>query len=168
MGQTKTADRVRATIDTLGVWFGRSVLTILPAEHQVHSLSYFLGLLNSRHLAYVYDQLVKESGRVFAQVKLSKLKQLPIRVIDFDDPKDVARHDKMMDLVETMLELHKRLAKVKTPRSRERIQRQITATDQAIDKLVYELYELTEEELEFIINHDYDIKCRVGDAAETK
>ena len=56
----------------------------------------------------------------------------------------------MMALVETMLELHKRLAQVKTPRSRERLQRQITATDQAIDKLVCELYELTDEEIAIV------------------
>ncbi len=34
-----------------------------------------------------------------------------------------------------------------TPADRERIQRQIAATDQAIDELVYELYELTDEEI---------------------
>ena len=39
---------------------------------------------------------------------------------------------------------------VRPPRSRERIQRQITATDQAIDKLVYELYDLTDEEIAIV------------------
>ena len=56
----------------------------------------------------------------------------------------------MGELVETMLELHERLAKVKTPRSRERLQRQIAVTDQAIDKLVYELYGLTDEEIAIV------------------
>ena len=42
------------------------------------------------------------------------------------------------------------LAQVKTPRSRERIQRQIAATDQAIDELVYELYDLTDEEIAIV------------------
>ena len=53
-----------------------------------------------------------------------------------------------------MLELHQRLAQVKTPRSRERLQRQITATDQAIDKLVYELYDLTDKEIAMIEGHN--------------
>ena len=42
------------------------------------------------------------------------------------------------------------LPQVKTPESRERLQRQIAATDQTIDKLVYELYERTEEEIAIV------------------
>jgi len=46
--------------------------------------------------------------------------------------------------------LHKRLPEVKTPREKETIQRQIDATDEQIDKLVYELYGLTEEEIALV------------------
>jgi hypothetical protein len=84
---------------------------------------------------------------VFAQVKLSKLKQLPIRTINFSDPTDVARHDRMVALVERMLELHKQQAAARTPADRELYARQIAATDREIDQLVYELYGLTEEEV---------------------
>jgi hypothetical protein len=44
-----------------------------------------------------------------------------------------------------MLELHKR--NPQTPQQADRLQRKIAATDAAIDKLVYELYGLTEEEV---------------------
>jgi hypothetical protein len=37
-----------------------------------------------------------------------------------------------------------------TPQEAERLQREITATDAAIDQLVYELYGLTEEEIEIV------------------
>ena len=73
-----------------------------------------------------------------------------IRTIDFSDPEEVARHDKMVALVETMLELHKRLAEAKTPRQRDLLQRQIDATDKALDQLVYELYDLTAEEIAIV------------------
>jgi len=53
----------------------------------------------------------------------------------------------MVELVERMLDLHKRLAAAQTPHDKELLQRQINATDQQIDRLVYELYELTEEEI---------------------
>jgi hypothetical protein len=46
-----------------------------------------------------------------------------------------------------MLDLHKKLPTVNTPHEKETIQRQIDATDRQIDLLVYELYELTEEEI---------------------
>ena len=52
----------------------------------------------------------------------------------------------MVALVEQMLELHKRQAAA-SEHDRELYQRQIDATDREIDKLVYELYRLTEEEI---------------------
>ena len=54
----------------------------------------------------------------------------------------------MVTLVEQMLELHSRMAGRRPVRSRDAklYQRQIDASDRELDKLVYELYELTEEE----------------------
>ena len=56
----------------------------------------------------------------------------------------------MVGLVETMLRLHKSLPKAKTPHEQEWLKRQIAATDNQIDQLVYELYGLTNEEIEVI------------------
>ena len=69
---------------------------------------------------------------------------------DFTDATDKARHDGMVELVEAMLKLHKDLAAGKTPHDKEVIQRQIDTTDNEIDKLVYELYGLTEEDIKIV------------------
>jgi hypothetical protein len=60
------------------------------------------------------------------------------------------RHDKMVELVERMLDLHKQVPKVKTPHEQESLKRTIEATDHQIDALVYELYGLEEEEIRII------------------
>ena len=62
-------------------------------------------------------------------------------------PADVARHDRMVTLVEKMLDLNKRLAAAKAPHEREVLAGMIDAADREIDRLVYELYGLTEEEI---------------------
>ena len=67
-----------------------------------------------------------------------------------EDPTDKARHDQMVTLVERMLELHKHLAEAKTPQPKTVLQRQIEATDRQIDRLVFELYDLTEEEIKIV------------------
>ena len=72
---------------------------------------------------------------------------MPFYLIDFSVASDKAAHDRMVELVEVMLGLHKRLGEARTPDAKQRIQRQITATDKQIDNLVYELYGLTEEEI---------------------
>jgi len=102
-------------------------------------------------MRYLYFALTPEARqKAFPQVKVSSLRSLPIRTIDFTNPTDQAAHDRMVELVETMLTLHKELAAAKTDHSRTLIQRQITATDQRIDRLVYELYGLTDEEVRIV------------------
>lgn len=49
-----------------------------------------------------------------------------------------------------MLALHKQLASVKAPHDNTALQQQIDATDRQIDRLVYELYGLTEEEIHIV------------------
>lgn len=49
-----------------------------------------------------------------------------------------------------MLKLHQRLAALNPGHEREALQRQIDATDAQIDRLVYELYGLTDEETRIV------------------
>jgi len=56
---------------------------------------------------------------------------------------------KLVSLVERMLELHKRPA-ARLPQEKESLQREIESTDGRIDKLAYELYGLTEEEVKVV------------------
>ena len=49
-----------------------------------------------------------------------------------------------------MLALHKQLAAAKTPHEKTAFQAQIAATDRQIDRLVYELYGLTEKEIRIV------------------
>jgi hypothetical protein len=53
----------------------------------------------------------------------------------------------MVKLVEQMLELHQRSSAAKTPSEKTSLERQIAATDAQIDRLVYDLYGLTQDEI---------------------
>ena len=59
-------------------------------------------------------------------------------------------HDKIVSLVESMLALHKSLAVAQSPVEKERLEKQIKATDDGIDKLVYELYGLNQVEIRIV------------------
>ena len=76
--------------------------------------------------------------------------QIPIRPIDPLSPDDVAKHDRMVSLVEAMLDLHRRLPASSTDHEKTLLERQIEATDRQIDTLVYELYGLTEDEIRIV------------------
>ena len=49
-----------------------------------------------------------------------------------------------------MLELHRRLPEAATAHEKTLLQREIDATDRQIDRLVYDLYGLTEEEIRIV------------------
>lgn len=58
--------------------------------------------------------------------------------------------NKMATLVTQMLALNKQVAETKTAHDKTIVQRQIDATDRQIDQLVYELYGLTDEEIQIV------------------
>jgi len=112
--------------------------------------SYVLGTLNSKLLDWYLKHVSSPFRGGYYSYNRQYIEQLPIRTIDFSDPTDKTRHDRMVQLVETMLKLHKQLAAAKTSHEKTAFQRQIDATDKQIDQLVYELYGLTEEEIRIV------------------
>ena len=99
------------------------------------------------------------SSSNFEDVALAKNSSLHIcaketqgdtRTINFSDPADKARHDRRLALVTQMLDLNKRLQDAKLEHEKTLLQRQVEATDAAIDALVYELFGLTEEEIAIV------------------
>ncbi len=76
--------------------------------------------------------------------------ELPIRTIDFTNPYEKAQHDKLVSLVDNMLELQKKYHKARMERDKEIYERQIKIVDAQIDQMVYDLYGLTEEEIKVV------------------
>jgi hypothetical protein len=152
MGQPKIlipdiASHASFALDDAGLYAYTSGYGIVLRAGVIGSVKYLLGLLNSSLLDHLLKQVSTVMRGGFYRYFTEYLQQLPIRPIDFSNPSDRKRHDRMVELVDHMLDLHKKLPTVTTPHERETIQRQIDATDRQIDLLVYELYELTEEEI---------------------
>ncbi len=116
----------------------------------VNSELYLLGILNSKLTNFIYSKISPKYRGGYLRFIYQYLIQLPIRTIDLSNPEDVVRHDRMVSLVEQMLELHKKLDAAKLGSEKEMIQRRINATDTEIDRLVYELYGLTDEEIAIV------------------
>jgi type I restriction-modification system DNA methylase subunit len=116
-----------------------------------YHLFYLLGLVNSR-VATFYLQMILGMA---IEINPETARQLPIRRINFDDPADVARHDRMGALVEDMLHLQAELAAAEAHKEDRRhdLARRVKRLDGEIDALVYELYGLTEEEIAVVEGH---------------
>ena len=113
-------------------------------------LKYLAGLLNSKLLDYFLKQISTNfRGGYFAANK-QFIERLPIRTIDFKKPSEKTIHDKLVSLVESMLELYKKKNALLPSTEREKIEREIAVTDEKIGEIVYGLYGITEEERRII------------------
>ncbi len=138
------------TISPAGLYHNTKVYSIVADEKFSEHKFYWLGILNSPLLWW----FIKTTGYAlrggYFTFKTNYLKPFPIRTINFSDPTDKARHDRMVSLVTQMLDLNMRIQDAKLEHEKTLLQRQIEATDTSINKLVYELYGLTEEEIKIV------------------
>ena len=144
----RTDDRLLASLDNDNAICVNSCHVIkFKKASQARSYSYLLALLNSRLMQRIFElQNPQMVDKVFAEVKVIYVLRLPIRTIDFDNPADVAMHDRMVALVDSMLELHRQLPGL-TAVQRGVVEQRIEAVDREIDGLVYALYGLSEDEV---------------------
>jgi len=131
------------------------VTSVIPRREMKESILYLLGLLNSSLLSFYAIKHSPVFSGGYYKFSAPYLKGLPIHGIDFSDPADKARHDKMAALVERMLELNEKKHSGKVARwELDRIEREIATTDHEIDELVYDLYGITDEERRIIDGSD--------------
>lgn len=122
----------------------KNLYSVLPVNDEI-SLHAILGVLNSRLISYLYiNQVTQATKDDFPQVTIKDILALLFPQLDR------ARHDRMVSLVQRMLDLHKQLQAAGSEAARQRLQREINVTDEQIDRLVYELYGLTEEEIKIV------------------
>jgi type I restriction-modification system DNA methylase subunit len=128
----------------------KSMQSVLKVEGGPE-LSYLLGILNSRLLSWYFLRRSNVAQRDdFPKIVLKETRSLPVRPIDLSNKSDRAVHDRMVSFVDSILELHRKLPIAKTPQEKTALEREIAATDARIDRLVYDLYGLTEDEIKIV------------------
>lgn len=113
---------------------------------------YVLGILNSAVTRFFLKSVCDKVQGGFYRLKMIYIEQIPIRTINFDDPKEKSAHDKIVELVETIIEAKKNLAAARTDRDKEFYERFCITLDTQIDDLVNQLYDITPEERKIIEN----------------
>ena len=111
---------------------------------------YVLGLVNSRLLFWNLRLISNKFRGGWITCTKQYFGKLPIRIINFSNTKDMAHHDRVVELVERMLTLKKRLTEARVPNDTTVLLHQIDVTEQQIDRAVYELYELSAEEIKMV------------------
>lgn len=145
----QTSDVIRACIDE-NSFYNLNNIYNLEILNNNFKYKYILGILNSKLMVYIYQSIVPEKGRLFAEIKKNNLDRLPIPNVDLFNKKQKEQHDKIIELVEHMIEIQKQIHSAKTESDKQFCQKKAEIIDKQIDTLVYELYELTPEEIKIV------------------
>ena len=139
----QTSNKIIGTYDDESFFTLASTFIIKQFNEEIDYKA-LLGILNSKLFYYLYVNLNNEQGRVLPQIKKKHIFNLPI-IIGYSDV-----HKQLSSLVNSILDLNKKLASEKNPNSINMLNRQINAVDKQIDVLVYKLYNLSDEEIKII------------------
>lgn len=110
-----------------------------------YNIKYFLALLNSKLLNWRY-KITSSNNNILT----NELYNLPVPILYLSKKSDKEIHDKLVNLVENIINLNKKLANENNPNTMTILKRQIAAIDDEIDKIVYKLYGLTKEEIRIV------------------
>ncbi|MBK7056903.1 MAG: N-6 DNA methylase [Leptospiraceae bacterium] len=143
----QTADKIIAALDTNKYYNLNNVYNI-ALKDKAYDLKYLLGLLNSKLFIYHYRSIVPEEGRVFAEIKKVNLEKLYIRSIDFKKKEEEILYKDLVANVDLLI--NEKMKVTQTTSDSTRIEQKITHLDNKIDSLVYQLYDLTPEEINIV------------------
>ena len=114
-----------------------------------YSPKYFLAIINSKLGKWFWRIKNSDFKSIFPKIKKAQIESIPIRAAQILRPirKSRPRQNGLpggahVGAAPPLLP--------RTPQEKEMLQREIEATDQAIDQLVYKLYGLTEDEIRIV------------------
>ncbi len=120
---------------------------LLNSKNDDYPLNYLLVLLNSNITSWIFKRL---SPHILAQ-RLRFTKQyvgkIPILLTTEENKKE------LINLSKELQKLYSNFKNTKTPNERKLIQKQIDLTDHKINELIYQLYDLTDDEIKIIEEH---------------
>jgi len=144
----QTGDKFISTLDNQHFVVRDNLYTIRKKDPD-YDLRYILAILNSKLMVWFYQNVINyEKGEALAQIKRSHISVVPIAGYQYKNK--VSLYNKVLKSVDRIIDLNKKVNSIKTPQEKTALQRQMDATDKQIDKLVYELYGLTEEEIKIV------------------
>jgi hypothetical protein len=131
----RTGDFILAALDLERYYFSNNAFVCLPKKNSPINIKYALGILNSNIATWFYRAIQPRKGKLFAELKINVLKQIPMKNATLDRQKPI------INLVDKII-----LAKKTDPR------KDTSKEEVKINNLVYDLYELTKNEIKLVEN----------------
>ncbi|SDY94278.1 Eco57I restriction-modification methylase domain-containing protein [Hymenobacter psychrophilus] len=141
----ETGSQFCVTLDDEGLLTTRSIYNVKSKKDQV-SEKFLLGLLGSKLFVFYFKEFISPETKTFPKVRIAQLKELPIPKLSLKISADKRTHDEVVGLVDQLLAGYAGLAAHKLASAKEQAQAKLRHLERRLDGLVYDLYQLTEEE----------------------
>ena len=132
------------TFDDKG-WFTNQKCFIISLADK-----YLLAILNSKLNHYLFEQTLPKLRGGFYEPSYIFFKDFPIVKPDLKIKEEKILYDTLIKLSDSMLSLQKQKSETKVPALLEQVENQIAYTDKKINELVYQLYDLTKDEIKIV------------------
>jgi hypothetical protein len=140
--------RIQATIDNEQSFLGKSSLII---TNKINNC-FLIGLLNSKLLNYYFKTKFDNTHMAggYMRFDIPYLSKLPIKQIDFSNQEETIIHNQIVSYVLQLLQLNKDKQAATLETKKEQLKSKIEYYEDKVNELVYQLYNITDEERKII------------------
>jgi adenine-specific DNA-methyltransferase len=124
-----------------------TVYNVYLKEKDINDINFILGVINSNTTKFFWRKNHSDEKKTFPKIKKEAICSIPIPIID---KKNQRRKNDVVNLVQELLNLNKEKAETKLLPKINVLQEKIDYCKSKINKIVYELYGLNEEEIKVI------------------
>lgn len=142
IGATPISTFVPANIFTLN-----TIYNVYLKEKNVSDIKFLLGIINSNTTKFFWRKNNSDEKKTFPKIKKEAILSIPVPVIE---KKNKQHHDEIVKLVNQLLLLNEEKATSKLSTKISQIESKIEYCSNRINQLVYQLYELTEDEIKIM------------------
>lgn len=138
------------TLDEKGEYFyvgggNAGGYAITTETNDINELKYLLGILNSNITTFFISKVASCFRGGYYSFGKHSFEHFPLPSTNLHD-------ENLINLVDEMIKLNKELANCKTPKEDKILRMKINKTDKKINQIVYQLYDINEEESKIIEN----------------
>ena len=144
--------RIYATYTVEEFYNTQSIFNILLKDNNYNlNLKYILGIINSNLINFYHSHTYLDiSKKLFQKILIQNCKKFPIKIINFSNKQEAQAHDQIVKSVDQLLQFNKDLHVATLQTQKEQIQTKIEYHEDKINTLVYQLYDLTEEDIKIV------------------
>jgi methylase of polypeptide subunit release factors len=132
--------------------FALNTIYNIYKTNETTDLKFILGIINSKVINYFWKKTNYDEKKTFPKIKKEAILNIPIPDLDLTNKTVINQYEQIIKLVDTILDLNKRLLKANLQNEKDQLKRRIDFTNNEIDNTVYSLFKLTDNEKQIIKN----------------